>query len=60
MPAEDPDLVGRLVGPDTTQLGGPVGGEQQQRHGTVVGLEHGGVEIGDGGAARRDDGGGAS
>ncbi len=51
---EEAALVGGLVGAGATQLVGAVGGEHQQRHPGMAGLEHGRVQVGDGGARRRD------
>ena len=45
-------LVGGLVGADTAQLRRPVGGEHDERHAGMVGLEHGRVQVG-GGSTRR-------
>ena len=39
-------LVDRLAGADAAQLGRAVGGEHDQRHRGLVGLDHGGVEVG--------------
>ena len=39
-------LVDRLPGADPAQLGGAVGGEDDQRHPGLVGLADGGVEVG--------------
>ncbi len=44
------DLVDGLAGPCGAQLGRPVGGQDQQRHAGLVGLDHRGVEVGGGGA----------
>ena len=40
------DLVDGLVGADPAQLGGPVGGEHDERHARLVGLDHRRVEVG--------------
>ena len=52
---EDSGLHGRLVRADAAQLGRPVGREHDERHARVVRLEHGGVQVRDGGARRRHD-----
>ena len=46
--AEDPDLVGGLVGAGAPQARGPVGGHDHHRHTGVRGLDHGGQEVGHG------------
>ena len=51
---EDAGLLGRLVRTGAPQLVGPVGAHDDERRAGVVGLEHGGVQVGDGGAGRRD------
>ena len=53
---EDAHLVGRLVGAGPPQPRGPVGGDDDQGHAGVDGLKHCGVEVGDGGAGRAQDG----
>ena len=40
------ELVDRLAGADPAQLRRPVGGEHDQRHAGLVGLDDGGVEVG--------------
>jgi hypothetical protein len=50
------DLVDRLAGANLAQLGRPVGGQHDQRHARVPGLDDRGEEVGRGGAGRaRDD-----
>ena len=44
------DLVDRLPGADVAQLRRAVGGQDQQRHARLVGLDHGGRVVGGGGA----------
>jgi hypothetical protein len=46
------DLVDRLAGAEVAQLRRAVGGEDEQRHARLVGLDHGGRVVG-GGRARR-------
>ena len=56
--AADPveaDLVDRLPGAHLAQLGRAVGGEHDQRHARLVGLDDGGVEVGRRRAARAGD-----
>ena len=55
-PGEDLPLVGRLVGAGAAQPCRSVGGDRKQADTGVLRLEHGGVQIGDGCAGRRDDG----
>ena len=54
-PAKMPDWHGGLVGADPAQLVGPVGAQHDERHPRVRRLEHGGVQVGDGGSGCRDD-----
>ncbi len=54
--AEDPDLVGGLVGVRAAEPLGAVGGDGDEGDAGVHGLEHGGMEVGDRRAARADDG----
>ena len=49
------DLVDRLPGSDVAQLGGAVGGEDDQRDARPVGLDHGRHELGGGGPRRAGD-----
>ena len=49
------DLVDGLVGADSAQLGRTVGGQHDQRDPRLGGLEHRRVQVGRGGARRRDD-----
>ena len=55
--AEKVQLHGGLVGAGTPQFLGPVGGEDHQRHGSVVGLHDGRQEVPDGGAGGGQHGG---
>ena len=52
--AEDPRLVGGLVGAGAAEPGRPVGGDDQQRQAGVRGLEDGRVQVGHRGAAGGD------
>ena len=51
-PAVDPLLVDRLGRAAVAQLGWPVRAEHDQRHPRLLGLDHGRVELGDGGPRR--------
>ena len=55
--SEQLQLVDRLPGADLAQLRRPVGGEDDQRHPRLVGLDHGGQQVGGSGpgGARDDD-----
>src|SRR5690606_8660770 len=55
---EDADLLGGLAGAGAAQLVGAVGAEDDEGDAAVRGLEDGRVEVGDGRAGGRDDGGG--
>ena len=48
-------LLGRLVGPGPAERGRAVGAHHDQGNVAVPRLEDGGVQVGDGGARRRDD-----
>ena len=52
------DLVDRLPGADVAQLRRAVGGQHEQRHARLVGLDHGGRVVGGGGAGGAGDRGG--
>ncbi len=56
--AEQPGLHGRLVAADAAELVRTVGAEHDHRYTGVVRLEHGGVQVRDGGARGRHDRGG--
>ena len=53
---EDAGLLGGLVRAGAAQLVGPVGADDHERGAGVVGLEHRGVQVGDGRAGRRHHG----
>ena len=53
--AEEVTLVDRLGRGHVAQLGRPVGGAHEQRHLGLVGLDHRGVELGGGRAARAQE-----
>ena len=50
MLAEEVRLHGGLVGPGAAELLGPVGREDHERHGRMIGLHHGRHQVPDGGA----------
>ena len=45
-PAQQLQLIDRLPGPVLTQLGWPVGGQDEQGHARLAGLDRGGQELG--------------